>query len=130
MNRNARFGIVLTIALAVAGAASFVLYRVVSSIPVREVEVASLQAVVAARSIPVGTIVTKDHLKLVAWPARSPVPGSFTEIDKVVNRGFVIVDDYALAGCQKAIHDFRRERAIADPLIPIDQMSVFWRKSA
>jgi len=50
--------------------------------------------------------------------------------DKVVNRGFVIVDDYALAGCQKAIHDFRRERAIADPLIPIDQMSVFWRKSA
>ena len=50
--------------------------------------------------------------------------------DKVARHGFVIVDDYALAGCRKAIHDFRRQRAIADPLIPIDQMSVFWRKSA
>jgi pilus assembly protein CpaB len=90
MNRNARFALVLTIALAVAGAASFIVYRVVSSIPVREVEVASLQAVVAARPIPVGTIVTTDHLKLVPWPARNPVPGSFTEIDKVVNRGAIV----------------------------------------
>lgn len=90
MNRNARFALVLTIALAVAGVASFVVYRVVSSIPVREVEVASLQAVVAARPIPVGTLVTKDHLKLVPWPARNPVPGSFTEIEKVVNRGAIV----------------------------------------
>jgi len=49
--------------------------------------------------------------------------------DKVVPRGFVIVDDYALPGCQQAIHDFRQQRAIADPLVPIDRMSVFWRKS-
>ena len=49
MNRNARFALVLTVALGAAGAASFVVYRVVSAIPVREVEVASLQAVVAAR---------------------------------------------------------------------------------
>ena len=90
MNRNARFALVLTVALGAAAAASFAVYRVVSSIPVREVEVASLQAVVAARSIPVGTIVTKDHLKLVPWPARSPVPGSFTAIDAVVNRGAIV----------------------------------------
>jgi pilus assembly protein CpaB len=90
MNRNARFALVLTIALAVAGAASFVVYRVVSSIPVREVEVASLQAVVAARPVPVGTLLTKDHVKLVPWPARNPVPGSFTEIEKVVNRGAIV----------------------------------------
>ena len=48
MNRNARLALVLTVALGAAGAASFVVYRVVSAIPVREVEVASLQAVVAA----------------------------------------------------------------------------------
>ena len=35
-------------------------------------------------------MVTKDDLKLVAWPAATPVPGSFTEIDKVVNRGIVV----------------------------------------
>ncbi len=90
MNRNARFALVLTVALGAAGAASFVVYRVVSAIPVREVEVASLQAVVAAREIPVGTIVTTDHVKLVPWPARNPVPGSFAKIDGVVNRGAIV----------------------------------------
>lgn len=90
MNRNARFALVLAVALGAAGAASFVVYRVVSAIPVREVEVASLQAVVAAKSIPVGTIVTKDHVKLVPWPARSPVPGSFTATDAVMNRGAIV----------------------------------------
>ena len=50
--------------------------------------------------------------------------------DKLVPRGFVIVDDFALAGCRRAIDDFRRERGITDPLVPIDRMGVFWRKSA
>ena len=90
MNRNARLALVLTVALGAAGAASFGVYRVVAAIPVREVEVASLQAVVAAKPIPVGTIVTKDHVKLVPWPARNPVPGSFTKIDDVVNRGAIV----------------------------------------
>jgi Flp pilus assembly protein CpaB len=73
MSRNARLALVLAIALGAAGAASFVVYRVVSSIPVREIEVASLQAVVAAKAIPVGTLLTRDHVKLVPWPARNPV---------------------------------------------------------
>jgi pilus assembly protein CpaB len=90
MSRNARLALVLVVALCAAAAASFVVYRAVSSIPVREVEVASLQAVVAAKSIPVGTIVTADHVRLVPWPARSPVPGSFTTIDGVVNRGAIV----------------------------------------
>lgn len=66
MNRNARLALVLTVALGAAGIASFVVFRVVSAMPVREVEVASLEIVAAARPIPVGTIVTKDHVKLVA----------------------------------------------------------------
>jgi pilus assembly protein CpaB len=90
MSRNARLALVLLVALTAAGAASFVVYRVVSAIPVREVEVASLEAVVAARSIPVGTVVTKDYLKLVPWPARNPVPGAFTSVDAVVNRGAIV----------------------------------------
>jgi pilus assembly protein CpaB len=90
MNRNARLALVLTVALVAAGMASFGVYRVVAAIPVREVEVASLQIVVAARSIPVGTIVTKDHVKLVAWPQRNPVAGSFTKIEDVLNRGAIV----------------------------------------
>jgi pilus assembly protein CpaB len=34
-------------------------------------------------------LVTKDHVKLVAWPARNPVPGAYTAIEDVVNRGAV-----------------------------------------
>ncbi|HMF93570.1 MAG TPA: Flp pilus assembly protein CpaB [Vicinamibacterales bacterium] len=90
MNRNVRLALVLSLALGAAGAASFGVYRVVSAMPVREVEVASLQTVVAARPIPVGTIVTSDHVKLVPWPSRNPVPGSFTKIDGVVNRGAIV----------------------------------------
>jgi len=90
MNRNARLGLVLTVALGAAGLASFGVYRVVAAMPVREVEVVSLETVVAARSIPVGTIVTADHVKLVPWPARNPVPGSFTKIEDVLNRGAIV----------------------------------------
>jgi pilus assembly protein CpaB len=90
MNRNARLALVLTIALGAAGMASFGVYRVVAAMPVREVEVVSLETVVAARPIPVGTIVTKDHVKLVPWPARNPVPGSFTKIEDVLNRGAIV----------------------------------------
>ena len=90
MNRNARLALVLTVALGAAGVASFGVYRVVAAMPVREVEVVSLETVVAARPIPVGTIVTKDHVKLVPWPARNPVPGSFTKIEDVLNRGAIV----------------------------------------
>jgi pilus assembly protein CpaB len=90
MSRNARLALVLAVALGAAGAASFVVYRVVAAIPVREVEVKSTETVVAAKAIPVGTLVTRDHVKLVPWPARNPVPGSFTSIDTVVNRGAIV----------------------------------------
>jgi pilus assembly protein CpaB len=90
MSRNARLALVLAVALTAAGLASLAVYQVVSAIPVREVEVASLHAVVAAKSIPVGTIVTSEHLKVVPWPARNPVPGAFTKIESVVNRGAIV----------------------------------------
>jgi pilus assembly protein CpaB len=90
MNRNTRTIIVLAIAVLMAGVAAFGVYLAVKSMPVREVEVARTQAVVAAHPIAVGTLVTKDDLKLVPWPAATPVPGSFTEKEKVVNRGVIV----------------------------------------
>jgi pilus assembly protein CpaB len=36
-----------------------------------------------------GTMVTKDYVKLVAWPASSPVSKGFTTIESVVNRGLI-----------------------------------------
>jgi hypothetical protein len=48
--------------------------------------------------------------------------------DKVSVGGFIIVDDYSLDGCKKAIHDFREQRNIRDAIIRIDHMSAYWRK--
>jgi len=90
MNRNTRTVVVLAIAVLMAAVAAFGVYLAVRSMPVREVEVIRSQAVVASHPLAVGTLVTKDDLKLVPWPAASPVPGSFTELDKVVNRGVIV----------------------------------------
>ena len=89
MNRNVRLLIVLLVALGAAAAASFAAYRAIQTMPVREVEVASVQIVVAARAMPVGSLLTKDDVKLVSWPARAVVPGSFTATDAVTNRGLI-----------------------------------------
>src|SRR3954468_13568764 len=90
MNRNTRLLLVLVVAVAAAAIASFAAYRAIQNLPVKEVEVASVQSVVAARELPVGSLLTKDDVKTVSWPARAVVPGSFTSIDAVVNRGLVV----------------------------------------
>ena len=47
--------------------------------------------------------------------------------DKVGPGGFVIVDDYILPGCRKAVDDFRAARGIAAPMTDVDGAAVFWR---
>jgi len=89
MNRTTRTFVVVLVAVAVAGLASFGVYRAIQRMPVREVEVRSLYQVVAAADLTMGTMITKDHVKLVAWPASSPVPKGFTTIESVLNRGLI-----------------------------------------
>lgn len=43
--------------------------------------------------------------------------------------GFVIIDDYSIGACAKAVHDFRSLHGIVDPIIPIDQMGLYWKKT-
>jgi pilus assembly protein CpaB len=89
MNRRNRTIFVIAIALVTATIASFGVYRAIQRIPVREVEVPSVYAVVASAHLPVGTLVTRDHVKLVPWPERNQVPGAFAAIDAVVDRGVI-----------------------------------------
>jgi O-methyltransferase len=49
---------------------------------------------------------------------------------KVAPGGYVIVDDYNLRGCRKAITDFRERWNITDDLEPVDGSAVYWRKNA
>lgn len=87
MSRSTRTLLVLLLSVVVAGAASFLVYRQVQSVPVREVEVRSYQVAVAARALPPGTLLTASDVKLVPWPQSSPVAGAYNAVDAVVNRG-------------------------------------------
>lgn len=49
--------------------------------------------------------------------------------DKVSTGGFVVVDDYNIEACVKAVTDFRDTCGVTDPIMPIDGAAVFWRKS-
>jgi hypothetical protein len=48
--------------------------------------------------------------------------------DKVSVGGYVIVDDYNWEGCRNAISEFRAKHKIKAELIPIDRVSVYWRR--
>lgn len=87
MNRSTRTLIVVAIAVLVASAATYLVFLALKSQPVREVEVASAFAVVAARPLPLGTRITATDVKVVPWPAANLIPGGFTAVDQVVDRG-------------------------------------------
>lgn len=89
MNRQKRALIVVTVALVAALAASVGVYTAISRIPVRQVEVATVHAVVAAVELPVGSMLTADSVKLVDWPAKTPLEHGFTDVAEVINRGLV-----------------------------------------
>ena len=90
MNRDTRLLIVLALSLAVAGGATYFVYRTISTMPTKEVEIAKAFAVVAARPLPLGTKVSQGDVKVVAWPAENPIPGGFTSVEQVVNRGLLV----------------------------------------
>jgi pilus assembly protein CpaB len=89
MSRTTRTFIVMAVATVTAGIASFGVYAAVKSIPVREVEVAHTFVAVAAHNLPTGARITEKDVKLVAWPAKSPVSGSFSELKPILDRGLV-----------------------------------------
>lgn len=79
--------VVVGIAVLLAGLASFGVYRAIANIPVREVPIAQQYVVVAKESVPVGTLLAKEQVRLAGWPADSPVPGGFSKTEDVVGRG-------------------------------------------
>jgi pilus assembly protein CpaB len=81
--------VVLFVAIVTASIASFGVYRAMGQMPLRQVEAAHRFVVVAARPMVIGTQLTREDLKLVAWPANSLVPGAVTDLKDAVNRGLL-----------------------------------------
>ncbi|OFW38070.1 MAG: Flp pilus assembly protein CpaB [Acidobacteria bacterium RIFCSPLOWO2_12_FULL_67_14] len=66
------------------------MYAAIASIPERRVEIATQHAVVAAAAMPVGTLITAESVKLVDWPARTPLQHGFSSVEDVVDRGLIV----------------------------------------
>jgi O-methyltransferase len=47
---------------------------------------------------------------------------------KLSKGGFIIIDDYALTGCQKAVDDFRAQYAISEEMKRVDWTGVYWQR--
>jgi pilus assembly protein CpaB len=77
------------VAVGLAALATYGVFITIKSIPVRQVEVATTFVVVAAEELPLGTRVEKQQVKLVGWPAATPLEGSFDSVDAVVGRGLI-----------------------------------------
>jgi O-methyltransferase len=43
--------------------------------------------------------------------------------------GFVIVDDYEIDACRRAVHDYRERHGIDEPIREIDWTGVYWRRA-
>ncbi len=89
MSRGTRTLIVLAVAVIAASAASYAVFKAVQGMPARTVEIATRNAVVAKKGLPVGTLLTSDSVKVVQWPEKTPVTGGFADVAEVVDRGLV-----------------------------------------
>jgi pilus assembly protein CpaB len=89
MNRGTRTLIVLAVAVIAAAAASYGVFAAIRSIPERRVEIATRNAVVAKVTLGIGERLTSDLVKVVPWPAATPLAGGFTDVAQVLDRGLV-----------------------------------------
>jgi pilus assembly protein CpaB len=87
--KQQRTMIVLGVALVAAGVAAFAVFQAIQRMPVRQVEVNSVPVVVASRTLQVGERLTRDDVRLVAWPAKNQVPGAFADPKTVIDRGVI-----------------------------------------
>jgi len=90
MDRSKRTAVVVGIAVLLAAVASLGMYRVVSRMPGRAADMKTVDVVVAHLPLKLGTRVTTDHVKLVKWPAETQVPGAFSKLEEVLNRGVIV----------------------------------------
>lgn len=87
LTHNTRTAIVVGVALAMGGVASFATYRAVVQYGAHTTE--TVPVVVMASARPIGTLVTAGDLKVVQWPKHFVVPGAIASTEAVVGRGLI-----------------------------------------
>lgn len=85
---NQRFISVLVFAFVVAAGASFMLYRLMASRITTKAAPSSVQVVLAARKLDLGTVLRDGDLKAADWSG-APPPGAILKKDDLIGRGVI-----------------------------------------
>lgn len=88
MSRSTRTLLVFTLSLVVAGIFSALVYQAGQRTPAAA-DVQSVPVAVAARALPVGSRLTAADVKIVQWPAASPIAGAISSVESAVDRGLL-----------------------------------------
>ena len=90
MSKGLRTLVVLVVALVAAAGASYAAYLAMERVSAGRARPTTVPVVVAAREVPVGTLLTKDHLTVIAWPATSKVQGAVGRLEDALDRGTIL----------------------------------------
>ena len=80
-------------------------------------------------TLPVAPIEKLSLIRLDGDMYESTMDGLVNLYPKLLKGGYMIVDDYCLKGCWKAVHDYRDMNRITDEIIDIDGTGAYWRKT-
>jgi O-methyltransferase len=83
-----------------------------------------------SESLPSSQISAISVLKLDADLYSNTSDILYNLYERVSLMGFIIVDDWSIAQCKAAVTDFRAAHNITDPMVPIDDTSMYWRKGS
>jgi hypothetical protein len=75
--------------------------------------------------------ITTDRLALIRLDGdlyESTMDAFVNLYPKLSPGGYVIVDDMALGGCERAVEDYRREHGITEEITTIDWTGIYWQK--
>lgn len=79
-----RISFALLVALVISAGATYLLYARIRS--QRVATPATIQLLAPAQSLPAGSTLTRDNIKLIGWPANHPVEGSLTKPEQAEGR--------------------------------------------
>ena len=90
---NRRFLAVVVFALVISLGASYLVYRVLENKVMQNAPIKEVKVVVAARDLPIGTMLKDGDVKLADWPGTLP-PQAIVKVEDAINHG-VIATIYA-----------------------------------
>jgi O-methyltransferase len=79
-------------------------------------------------TLPTAPITNLAIVRLDGDMYESTMDGLTNLYPKLTIGGFLIVDDYGIESCKKAVNDYRERNNISSDVMKIDGSSIFWRK--